>query len=317
VIEQAVQAVENGDLSEELQQQAEHEAHKLAGALGTFGIPDGSRWAEAIETFFQTNPSIDNAQMLRQWMSNLYQALDLPVTIAPHPDQYQLLLLVVSRNSQLTEPLIKEAALWNLQVEVVFDTAFEGTATYKPDIVLLDLDSMPSSKAGLNLLPKLAEQSAPVFVLSERDCFSDRLQVARHGGQSFLLKSMAITQILEAVVQKVQQLRAEVKILMVDDDAHVLNATQRLLASVGLRLTTLDTPQRFWDSLLEYSPDLIILDVEMPDLSGIELCQVLRSDPRWQTLPVLFLTVHTDAETAHRMFMAGATGCVAKLTIQS
>jgi CheY-like chemotaxis protein len=41
------------------------------------------------------------------------------------------------------------------------------------------------------------------------------------------------------------------------------------------------------------------LDVEMPEFNGIELCQVVRNDPDWSDLPILFLSAHTDADTIY------------------
>jgi len=57
---------------------------------------------------------------------------------------------------------------------------------------------------------------------------------------------------------------------------------------------------------------LLILDIEMPDFSGIELCQVVRSDSRWSELPVLFLSSHNDAEIVHQVFAVGADDYVQK-----
>jgi DNA-binding response OmpR family regulator len=57
---------------------------------------------------------------------------------------------------------------------------------------------------------------------------------------------------------------------------------------------------------------LLILDVEMPELSGIDLCQVVRNDPNWSELPVLFLSAGTDAQTVHEVFTAGADDYVNK-----
>ena len=57
---------------------------------------------------------------------------------------------------------------------------------------------------------------------------------------------------------------------------------------------------------------MLILDLEMPELSGIDLCQVVRNDPRWSELPVLFLSTHRDMETVNRVFTAGADDYVSK-----
>jgi diguanylate cyclase (GGDEF)-like protein len=50
----------------------------------------------------------------------------------------------------------------------------------------------------------------------------------------------------------------------------------------------------------------------MPHISGIELCQVVRNEPRWSGLPILFLTAHTDADTMHQVFAVGADDYVCK-----
>ena len=49
----------------------------------------------------------------------------------------------------------------------------------------------------------------------------------------------------------------------------------------------------------------------MPYTSGIELCKVVRNDPRWSELPILFLTVHSDAEMVNQVFSVGADDFVA------
>lgn len=142
---------------------------------------------------------------------------------------------------------------------------------------------------------------------------TDRLEVVRQGGRGFLHKSMSAAQVMEHIAQVLHSSRpSQAKILVVDDDPQVLNAARALLEPWGMQLTTLDTPQRFWEVLTDVSPDLLILDVEMPDFSGIDLCQVIRTDPRWNKLPVLFLTAHTDTNTVDQVFTAKANDCISK-----
>ena len=59
-------------------------------------------------------------------------------------------------------------------------------------------------------------------------------------------------------------------------------------------------------------PTVVILDVNMPSVNGIELCRAIRSDHRWRSLPVLFLTAHRDAATIQSLFEAGADDYVSK-----
>jgi diguanylate cyclase (GGDEF)-like protein len=57
---------------------------------------------------------------------------------------------------------------------------------------------------------------------------------------------------------------------------------------------------------------MLILDVEMPHLSGIELCQIVRNDSRWSSLPIIFLTAHTDPQVVNTVFAMGADDFVNK-----
>ncbi len=59
-------------------------------------------------------------------------------------------------------------------------------------------------------------------------------------------------------------------------------------------------------------PDLVLLDVEMPDLDGYEVCRRLKADPATQDIPVIFVTAHSDAEAETRGLEAGAVDFISK-----
>jgi DNA-binding response OmpR family regulator len=59
-------------------------------------------------------------------------------------------------------------------------------------------------------------------------------------------------------------------------------------------------------------PDLLMLDIEMPPVNGIHLCQEIRNDLRWEYLPILMISASTDDDTIQRVFMAGADDYVSK-----
>lgn len=106
--------------------------------------------------------------------------------------------------------------------------------------------------------------------------------------------------------------KSETRILIVDDDPIFLATLLPMLEPWGMRLTTLNDPSRFWEVLPAAAPDLLVLDVDMPQMSGIELCQAVRINPDWQALPILFLTAHREAEMIQQMFAAGADDYITK-----
>jgi diguanylate cyclase (GGDEF)-like protein len=101
-------------------------------------------------------------------------------------------------------------------------------------------------------------------------------------------------------------------VLAVDDDPIILATLKQLLEPWGMCLTGIDNPLQFWTVLSAINPDLLILDVEMPQMNGVALCQAIRANPTWQSLPIVFLTAHQDTATVQQIFAAGADDYVVK-----
>jgi DNA-binding response OmpR family regulator/HPt (histidine-containing phosphotransfer) domain-containing protein len=102
------------------------------------------------------------------------------------------------------------------------------------------------------------------------------------------------------------------RLMLVDDDPILLQTLSKQLPGYGFQVCLLDDPQQFWAVLEDLNPDVLVLDIQMPQMSGLELCQNLRSAARWQKLPVLFLSAFADARTQHQAFAAGADDYLCK-----
>lgn len=317
ILGQAATALLAGTLSESLRQQAEQEAHKLAGSLGTFGYAQGSRLAQAMEALLQPHACLNPHQVLHfcQLMTALRRELNLTMrAAAPVSLVQQPLLWIVSEDPKCPEPLLRAAAAWGIQaLGKNLLTAQKTTTPEKPEVVVLDLDS--TDQAGWMLLAQLTIQLPPILVLglASEPTLTKRLEVARLGGCGCLPKTLPPVQVLQEVKRVLQQRDpAEAKVMMVDDDPQVLMGLTTLLESRGLKVIGLDNPEQFWEKLPDFAPDLLILDVEMPDISGIELCQIIRSDRDWRRLPILCLTTEFSSRTRHQVLTAGADDCLSK-----
>jgi diguanylate cyclase (GGDEF)-like protein len=155
-------------------------------------------------------------------------------------------------------------------------------------------------------------------VLTNQTQLTERLEVSRHGGRLLLPKSMPIAQVVESVIQVTQrELPNQFKILVVDDDTILLEALTSILEPWGLKVFTLSDPDYFLETLEATAPDLLLLDVEFPAFSGIELCQVVRSDRRWSHLPIIVLTAHSESEIVSQAFAVGADDFLSKPIVES
>jgi len=322
-LEQATLALLEGKLEEETRREAQREAHKLAGSLTTFGYPEGSRLAREIEQTFLGVSSLgqNHALRLSEQVLELQQELERPPAVqsleqAP-VDGAAKLLLVVDDDRQLTERLAIDAPAKGLRAEIVdsLASARAAIAHQRPDVVLLSLSISLVVEESLQLVAELSRCTPPVPVLvrSAEDSLAKRLDVVRSGGGGFLPRSLPPLQVLNAVTQALRTpATADTRVMVVDDDPVTLGIVDALLNSENVELKTLDDSLQFWSTLEATSPDLLVLDVDMPYANGIELCRVLRNDPHWTGLPVLFLTSHNDADTVARIFEAGADDYVSK-----
>jgi diguanylate cyclase (GGDEF)-like protein len=100
-------------------------------------------------------------------------------------------------------------------------------------------------------------------------------------------------------------------ILLVDDDPAMIQQLGRILAGLGsLRFATsgVDALRLARASL----PDLVLLDAEMPGMSGFEVCKALKADPELADVPVIFVSSHTDSAFEVSGFELGAADFIAK-----
>jgi DNA-binding response OmpR family regulator len=321
VLQQASQALSTGNLTPELKQQAQQEAHKLAGSLGIFGFLEGSQIARELEDWFFPPTILDEEQAgqiatrVEQLGQVLQEKPDVEAKTAPAT--YTPLILIVDDDLMLADRVRIEAIAWGLRVEVATDleVARKAIAQSPPNVILLDLN-FPGLENGFTLLKELSQRipKIPVLVLTGRGTLSDRLEVARLGGYVFLEKPLPTYEILKAVtdVLSQNQVHHHNRVLIVDDDAAVTDHLAALLEPLGVEVTQLNEPQRFWEVLISTTPNLLLFELEMPGFNGIELCQAVRSDRRWQQLPILFLSAHTQAADLDRAFTAGADDYLSK-----
>jgi putative two-component system response regulator len=103
------------------------------------------------------------------------------------------------------------------------------------------------------------------------------------------------------------------KILIVDDEPINVKAVRRYLQTVGyLNILVCTESERAFDLIVNELPDLVLLDIMMPVVDGMQILQTMRGDARTQYIPVIFLTAVDDAATKVRALDLGANDFLAK-----
>jgi CheY-like chemotaxis protein len=102
------------------------------------------------------------------------------------------------------------------------------------------------------------------------------------------------------------------RILIVDDNEMNLDLYEAVLTEQNYGIAKARDGIEALDRFEKYQPDLVVVDLMMPRLNGIEFCARLRSSPRGQTVPILVLTGNTDPAVHQNARQNGATDVLAK-----
>ena len=101
-------------------------------------------------------------------------------------------------------------------------------------------------------------------------------------------------------------------VLVVDDESDVRKLIVTALVEAGYNVADLDSAVGLFDIVLESSPDLIVLDLTMPEIDGLGALNELKSDPRTAHVPVVIVSAQAQRETMIRARDLGATDFIHK-----
>ncbi|MDR0536255.1 MAG: response regulator transcription factor [Puniceicoccales bacterium] len=102
------------------------------------------------------------------------------------------------------------------------------------------------------------------------------------------------------------------KVLVIDDEPDVTDLVAYNLRARGLQVETLNEPEAAIGKAHSFRPDLVILDVMMPRLSGVQICRMLRADPVFGNIPIILLTARAEENDRVRGLESGADDYVTK-----
>ena len=109
----------------------------------------------------------------------------------------------------------------------------------------------------------------------------------------------------------------QTRVLLVDDVSSVLSATAALLRDSFDIIGMVTEGRSALEATLQLEPDLVVLDISMPGMSGIEVARELKRCPNLDKIKILFLTVHEDSDILATCLAAGGLGYVLKVLMDT
>ncbi|NQT95199.1 MAG: response regulator [Candidatus Omnitrophica bacterium] len=184
----------------------------------------------------------------------------------------------------------------------------------KPDLVLLNTDM--SQEEGFRALKiiRSVDQLLPVVVLANEEERSIADKYLEIGATAYIIKSAAQSDIVKYLRREVDKSKGEISdkadIFIVDDDAEIISMVKDFLSKSGYACTAFEDSKKLIPAIKSSSPRLILLDIVMPDIDGIQLLEMIKEAD--ENIKVVMMSGVADNETCISAVKKGASGYITK-----
>ncbi|PVY70056.1 response regulator receiver modulated diguanylate cyclase [Tamilnaduibacter salinus] len=300
--------------------------HKLAGSAGTFGFHRLGSHARQLEQRIQewldgaASAASFNLIAFTQDLKTLQfhlgadEAASRSISVEhtgqePEPDSP--LIAVVERDEILAKYIAHQLESFGFRVRCYHDPqTFLVNNDGSTDLLLLDhrsgaAESVSTSTEHWQML--LKDVQCPVIFMGGHEDFFVRLEAVRAGADGYFVKPLNIPKVAKKITQSIRKQRQHnERILIIDDDAELISHLQTVLTKEGMVVEILSDPTRLINTTAEFQPELLLVDLNMPEVTGDELASMIRQFDQWNNLPILYLTREQSQEArAHALLSGG------------
>lgn len=314
--------------AEELIHSIRQVTHTISGTAGTLGF------TEVGEIVRQINTKIKKIEKKQhgthdEW-ETLYYLADraistpersslVPMGVSAGADIGKLLILDEDR-SYLTD--LYEMGRACLVGVVPACTRVEALAEMESDdidgvIINVDMTNLDPLALISDLRAIEGNENLQIAFMAKEDSIDKRVLAASAGAIQFLEKPLQEDTLIEITREfALQRAQLSAKVIIIDDDPYFRKHISNILASEHLEVQGVDEPEHILEILEPAQPDIVLLDVHMPTISGFDVCRMIRSVPKWRNLPILFLTGESDVQVRIECFNVGGDDYIQKPCIK-
>jgi diguanylate cyclase (GGDEF)-like protein len=316
--------------NDESQQQTTIRAfHTLAGSGTSFGFPEITEFSRKIENTIKTglkttNTIDDSVKTEVETTLESLLAVNLTPTETKKPETDdpkhttipvdQQLICLLNTSQTRTEEIRQQIQHYgyrcmSLTNEKEFVDLCERSI---PCALIYDLNQT-TDHPPLNNFLKLIHQPIPLIAISTRNDTEHRLNAVRLGARAFFSKPIDFPFLIDTLDKLMNiQTQSPYRILIMDDSQATAEFYSYALQSKGMMTHVVTDPMSLMEELNVFSPELILMDLYMPQCSGTELAAVIRQEENYVGTPIVFLSSETDLDKQNLAMSQGGDDFLTK-----
>lgn len=304
---------------------AVYQAHTLAGTTGSYGFSALSSSVRRVYDLLEPALNGGGAPSAADFVKVQEAVADAELFAGPRkvwsklPQDFLVYrVLVLDSDALFSEKLLRIAAHYGLELIPVHDAgqARMAASTNAFDAALISFHyghGVKAAELAKTVRNAAANVEMPVAFMSERAQAADLVTVCHTRRSMFLDRARSPEAILAGVRKLIVASAAEIpRVVVLDSDDEAAGNLASVLAGASMSVRTLARAALLPEMLERFSPHLVILDVSLPDMSGLDACRLIKGAERWQDVSVMFLTAKSAQSTRLSAFSAGADEYVVK-----
>ena len=148
---------------------------------------------------------------------------------------------------------------------------------------------------------------APTLLVATQADFSDYLAAVRAGVEGYFLDPLDLPAMESRMHYLIERRRREgLRVMLVDDDEDLLAGCSRILEAASMVVATANQPSEALALLPRFRPELVVMDIRMPQCTGPELAQIIRMNEEWLHVPIVYMS--TQSEGADQLLATRTAG---------
>jgi len=227
-------------------------------------------------------------------------------------------ILIVDDSAVVRKSLLKLLEEMGAQVTAVEDgeQGLEAALTGQFDLIITDVE-MPKM-GGYTLCLKLkntpSTRGIPIIILSTQDSDEAIERGFQAGATAYISKSDAMSQLKKTIGEVLDKssFKQERTILVVDDSKTIRFLVEKGLSEAGFHVLTATNGKEALEMIKIKEPDLILSDINMPEMDGVEFCKQVKADTDWAAVPFVVMSSHSERSLVRGMIDQGATSYIVK-----
>ncbi|WP_396586229.1 diguanylate cyclase [Bermanella sp. R86510] len=303
--------------------------HTMAGTAGTFGFHTLGETAKSFEKQVEqqraSSPNEQNMLAL-DWLDKLIEARDFDNRKTKQDEETEPqtitegapIIWLVERDDMLAHYAQSQLNSFGFEVHCLSDAEqLDNENATSPDLLLIDHHATQFRDSDTNLTSywqtKLKHIRCPVFFTGAEETFNARLQALRAGGSGYFVKPLDIAKLASKFMLIIETEDADPgRVMIIEDDRELASYCQSVLEQAKMKVEKLHQPEQLFEKVSEFSPELILMDLSLPKVSGAELTALLSQTERWAHLPVIYLSGESNPELRNQALLKGGDAFLEK-----